>query len=57
MYHENRVLHKFLVEKPVMAVRFGVYGREDNTLALVHGKGGAITIKIMRRTVRPLPLL
>lgn len=52
MYNENKILHKFSVEKPVMAIRFGVYGREDNTLALIHGKGGAITIKIMRRSVR-----
>jgi len=51
MYNENKILHKFSVEKPVMAIRFGVYGREDNTLAIIHGKGGAITIKIMRRSM------
>jgi len=49
MYHDNKILHKFSVEKPVLAMRFGVYGREDNSLAIVHGKG-AITIKIMRRS-------
>ena len=51
MYHDNKMLYKFNVEKPVHAIRFGLYGREDNTLVIVHGRGGAITIKIMRRSV------
>eukprot|EP00603_Paraphysomonas_imperforata_P008422 CAMPEP_0114427968 /NCGR_PEP_ID=MMETSP0103-20121206/8665_1 /TAXON_ID=37642 ORGANISM="Paraphysomonas imperforata, Strain PA2" /NCGR_SAMPLE_ID=MMETSP0103 /ASSEMBLY_ACC=CAM_ASM_000201 /LENGTH=599 /DNA_ID=CAMNT_0001597133 /DNA_START=109 /DNA_END=1908 /DNA_ORIENTATION=- len=50
MYHDNKMLYKFNVEKPVHAIRFGLYGREDNTLVIVHGRGGAITIKIMRRS-------
>lgn len=50
MYHDNKMVHKFSVEKPILAVRFGLYGREDNTLIIVHGRGGAITIKIMRRS-------
>ena len=33
----------------IIALRHGPYGREDNTLVCVHGKG-ALTIKIWRRT-------
>lgn len=51
MYHDNKLMYKFNIEKPIHALRFGLYGREDNTLVIVHGRGGAVTIKIMRRSV------
>ena len=38
-----------LVEKPVMAMRYGAYGREDNSLVIIHGATGAMTIKILKR--------
>lgn len=51
MYQGSTLLHSFTVERPVVALRFGFYGREDNSLVIVHGKGSAVTIKILRRTV------
>jgi hypothetical protein len=39
----------FSVEKPVLAMRFGPYGREEHCLVLVHGRG-AITVKMWKRT-------
>ena len=49
MYHDGVVVHSFMVEKPVVCLRFGAYGREDNSLVVVHGKNGALTVKILRR--------
>lgn len=50
MYQGSSLLHSFTVEKPVVAMRFGFYGREDNSLVIVHGRSGSITIKMLRRT-------
>lgn len=49
LYKGSVVLHSFKVERPVHAMRFGPYGREDNSLVIVHGASGALTIKILRR--------
>jgi len=49
LYKEGGLVHMFAVEKPITGIRFGQYGREDNTLCVVHGKG-ALTIKIWKRT-------
>jgi Bardet-Biedl syndrome 1 protein len=51
MYKENACVHTINVEKPVLGMRFGQYGREDNTLCILHGKG-ALTIKIWKRANR-----
>lgn len=51
MYQGSTLLHSFTVERPVVSLRFGFYGREDNSLVIVHGKGSSITIKMLRRTV------
>lgn len=49
LYKEGAMVHMFAVERPITALRFGQYGREDNTLCILHGKG-ALTIKIWKRT-------
>jgi len=51
MYNENKLIYKFSVDRPVSALRFGTFGREDNTLAIVHGRNGSITVKMLRRTM------
>lgn len=38
------------MDRPVTAMCYGVYGREENTLIVVSGQG-ALTIKIWKRTV------
>lgn len=43
-------LHSFKVEPPIIALAAGVYGREENSVAIVHGFQGALTIKMWRRT-------
>lgn len=48
MYKESKVFFTFSVEAPVMAMRFGAYGRETNSLVIAHGKG-ALTFKILKR--------
>lgn len=48
MYHEGVIVHSFTVDRSVTCMRFGPYGREDNSLILIHGKG-ALTIKILKR--------
>lgn len=45
MYSETTLVHSFHVEGPVSAMRFGPYGREENSLILVHGKGIYIIIR------------
>ena len=37
MYRESTLIHTFVLEKPVLALRFGQYGREDASLICVHG--------------------
>ena len=46
---EKLIIHSFIVQKPVISLRFGPYGREENSLIIVHGRG-SLTIKIWRRT-------
>ena len=48
MYKEAQLVHTLELEKPIIALRFGSYGREDGTLVAVHGQG-SLTIKIWRR--------
>jgi Bardet-Biedl syndrome 1 protein len=48
MYKELTNIYSFRVDKPIIAMCYGLYGREENSLILVHGSG-AITIKIWRR--------
>lgn len=49
LYKEGALVHLFAVEKPITGIRFGQYGREDNTLCILHGRG-SLTIKIWKRT-------
>ena len=49
LYRGTAVIHSFIVQKPVISLRFGPYGREENSLIIVHGRG-SLTIKIWRRT-------
>jgi Bardet-Biedl syndrome 1 protein len=49
MYKELTNIFSFKVDRPVIAMTYGIYGREENSLIVVHGPG-AITIKIWRRT-------
>jgi Bardet-Biedl syndrome 1 protein len=49
LYRGTTVIHSFVVQRPVIALRFGHYGREENSLIIVHGRG-SLTIKIWRRT-------
>jgi hypothetical protein len=39
----------YIVDSPIMAMRFGPYGREDNSLVIIHGVSGSMTIKILKR--------
>lgn len=48
MYKEAKVLHSFMVEKPIMGMKFGTYGREENSLVIAHG-AGSLTFKILKR--------
>ena len=49
LYKEGTCVHSFTVEKPITGIRFGQYGREDNTLCILHNRG-ALTIKMWKRT-------
>jgi Bardet-Biedl syndrome 1 protein len=51
MCKETMPLHSFKVDAPVIAVASGLYGREENSIAIVHGHSGSLTIKMWRRTV------
>lgn len=37
------------MEKPIQAMRFGLFGREENSLILIHGPTGALSIRILKR--------
>ena len=43
------LIHTLQVERPVVALRFGSYGREDAALVIVHGQSSCITTMVMRR--------
>ncbi|CAG0880955.1 unnamed protein product [Cyprideis torosa] len=49
IYSNHTLVDGFQTPEPVVALKFGRYGREDNTLALVT-RGGSLLIKILRRT-------
>jgi Bardet-Biedl syndrome 1 protein len=49
MYKDLTKIYSFNVEKPVVALCYGTYGREENSLIVVHAQG-ALTIKMWRRT-------
>lgn len=49
LYRDKTLFHSFKVEKPIQAIRYGPYGREENTLIIIHGKG-SITVKMWKRT-------
>jgi Bardet-Biedl syndrome 1 protein len=49
MYRELTMIHSFKLDRPVIAMCYGLYGREENSLVLVHGPG-ALSIKMWRRT-------
>lgn len=48
-YNDGSMIYSFSVEKPLIALKFGPYGREDNAMILIHGKG-SLSIKIWKRT-------
>ena len=50
MYKESQLVNTLELEKPIIALRFGSYGREDGTLICIHGQG-SLSIKIWRRQV------
>lgn len=50
IYKDNKVFHSFCVEKPITALCFGPYGREENSLVIAHGQG-SLTFKILKRKI------
>ena len=50
LYKDNLMINSMQVDGPIHAMRFGQYGREDNTLILVHGQTGCMSVKILKRT-------
>ena len=51
MYRDLTVMYSFKVDnKPVLALCFGTYGREESSLVIIHGQNGALTIKMWKRT-------
>lgn len=54
MYHERTLIHTLRIDAPLHALRFGGYGREDNTLAIVHGSG-CLSIKMLKRNFQIEP--
>lgn len=49
LYRELTCIHSFKVDSPILTMIYGLYGREENSLIIVHGNG-ALTIKMWRRT-------
>jgi Bardet-Biedl syndrome 1 protein len=49
VYNGKFLVHTLVTGDPVASVRFGGYGREDNTLVVVH-RSGALTVKMLTRT-------
>ena len=43
MYKDLAVVYSFKVDKPVTAIACGTYGREENSLAIVHGQADIYT--------------
>jgi Bardet-Biedl syndrome 1 protein len=46
-----RPIYFFKVERPVVAMKFGSYGREESALVIVHGQSSSLTTKVLRRLV------
>ncbi|XP_050689408.1 Bardet-Biedl syndrome 1 protein homolog [Eriocheir sinensis] len=51
IYRDKHLVDTILTEDRVAAMRFGRFGREDNTLVMVM-KGGGLMVKILKRTAR-----
>lgn len=49
MYKDLTMIYSFTVDRPITALSYGSYGREENSLIIVHGNG-CLTIKMWRRT-------
>ena len=41
-------IYTFTVDGSVIGMRYGLYGRENDSLVVVHGRG-SITLKLIRR--------
>lgn len=50
-YCEKNVFDTLLMDEVICSIKFGRFGREDNTLVLV-GESGALTIMILKRTAK-----
>jgi Bardet-Biedl syndrome 1 protein len=50
VYSGTAVVSRFETENPVLAMRFGPYGREDSALVLLH-RSGALTVRMLPRRV------
>ena len=48
IYKDLTVVHSFKLDKPMLGICYGLYGREENSLIMVHGHG-CLTIKIWKR--------
>ncbi|XP_045616559.1 BBSome complex member BBS1 isoform X1 [Procambarus clarkii] len=51
IYRDKHLVDTIHTEDRISAMKFGRFGREDNTLVLVM-KGGALLVKILKRTAR-----
>ena len=49
LFKNSRCVDTIEVEPPIKAMRFGRYGREDNSLVLIHGPNGSLSVKMWRR--------
>lgn len=52
LYQDTQKIYSFRVFAPVISMVFGQYGREDNTLIIIHGQG-QMTIKMWSRNTNP----
>uniref|UniRef100_A0A7S0XEZ2 Bardet-Biedl syndrome 1 N-terminal domain-containing protein n=1 Tax=Chromulina nebulosa TaxID=96789 RepID=A0A7S0XEZ2_9STRA len=48
-YRDAGQVYALRLDKPVIAMRFGSYGREENSIVFIHGRG-SITVKIWKRS-------
>lgn len=48
IFREAALVDVFKLEGPVQCLRFGMYGREEGVLVVVHGRG-SLTVKMWRR--------
>lgn len=49
LYKDLTQIYSFKVDPPVTAMCYGMYGREEHSLVVVHGQHGALTVKMWRR--------